>query len=105
MPSPLCSEIRAKDKAKSPLGCLLDDALENEHRQRCDAEANADFPACTRRDVAPPMDAFVCDHVLSSSLCQRLVEQSEAMGYSFWHPNGNAAEFRSADTVEVIRVL
>jgi hypothetical protein len=61
---------------------------------------------CVRRPVAQPLDAFVCDGVLPASLCRRLVEQSEAMGYSFWHPGEGAADgavsdFRSADTVEV----
>lgn len=61
---------------------------------------------CVRRPVAHPLDAFVCDGVLPESLCRRLVEQSEAMGYSFWHPGEGAADgqvrdFRSADTVEV----
>jgi hypothetical protein len=34
---------------------------------------------------------------------RRLVQQSEAMGYSFWHPDAKAGakSFRSADTVEV----
>jgi len=123
------------DKHKSTLGALLDAALDEaaaaaveraagdataERRATADA---ADAPErvqgaagdgsstsggarCVRRPVAQPLDAYVCDGVLPASLCRRLVEQSEAMGYSFWHPGEGAADgavsdFRSVDTVEV----
>jgi len=123
------------DKHKSTLGALLDAALDEaaaaaveraagdataERRATADA---ADAPErvqgaagdgsstsggarCVRRPVAQPLDAYVCDGVLPESLCRRLVEQSEAMGYSFWHPGEGAADgavsdFRSVDTVEV----
>lgn len=57
----------------------------------------------TRRDIAPPLDAFILQDVLSAQECERLRARSEALAYTFWHADQSAEkrEFRNADTVEV----
>lgn len=54
-----------------------------------------------RRDITG-CDAFVLDNVLSRAECQRLIEQTEAVGYSFWDLESEkpCVEFRNSHTIE-----
>ncbi|KAK3256193.1 hypothetical protein CYMTET_34659 [Cymbomonas tetramitiformis] len=94
--APDVNVIRAVDKAETNLSHLLDSILCKE------GICAAPSTAVTRRELhSGDLDAFVLENVLSDEECAALIENTEAMGYSFWNPSGERRDFRSADTVEV----
>uniref|UniRef100_A0A7S2RJH3 Fe2OG dioxygenase domain-containing protein n=1 Tax=Rhizochromulina marina TaxID=1034831 RepID=A0A7S2RJH3_9STRA len=59
--------------------------------------------AITRSEVEG-LDAFILDGVVTCEECDRLVETSEALGFTFWHSGDDVEaqrKFRDADTIEM----
>ena len=55
----------------------------------------------TKRQLAPPLDAFVLSGVVSLEECARLRRCAEAANYSFWNAASSTSTFRNSDTVEI----
>ncbi|EGD72119.1 hypothetical protein PTSG_00137 [Salpingoeca rosetta] len=47
-------------------------------------------------------DAFILKPVLSQGECERLVQETERLTYTFWNQANDTTTYRNADTVEVL---
>ena len=65
----------------------------------CASPASSD--RSTRRQLAPPLDAFVLSELLSVEECAALRRCAEAADYSFWNAATSVATYRNSDTVEI----
>ena len=70
--------------------------------QLTDVLQQDDEVGTVQKKTLDPLDAFILTGVLSAKECDQLVENTEAMCYSFWNASDpERKDFRNADTVEV----
>lgn len=76
----------------------------DEHSRALDAcltTTTTTTTSATKRQLSPPLDAFVLSGVVSLEECARLRRCAEAADYSFWNAATSTSTFRNSDTVEI----
>jgi leukotriene-A4 hydrolase len=85
-----------KTQASDAHSKILDGVLPSD-----DDENDRAASVVSRRDLRPPLDAFVLSDVLARDECAALVRCADAASYSFWNASASSRAFRDSDTVEV----